>query len=157
MSNQRSLLQRAAVIVATGFGLGYSPIASGTVGSVWGVLLGWWMLDQLSLGPQIMTASALALLAVPVCDLAEKAFGRKDDGRIVADEFMTFPICVIGLPLSPLALLIAFLTNRVFDILKPPPARGLQAIRGGFGVVIDDVFAALYSLAANHLILRFLG
>lgn len=145
--------RRVAVLIATGGGLGYSPVASGTAGTLPGLLLVA-ILWPLGLTTQVVSAVLLALLAVPLCDIAEAHFKKKDDGHIVADEFMTFPICMIGLPLTPWVLAMAFVSNRVFDILKPPPARGLQALKGGLGIVIDDVFATLYSLAANHLAYR---
>lgn len=150
--------RKAAVWLATGGGLGYSPVASGTAGTLPGILIvallwpqgtGYPALPDLAL--QVVAALVLAVLAVPLCDIAEAHFKKKDDGHIVADEFMTFPICMLGLPLTPWVVAMAFVSNRVFDILKPPPARGLQALPGGFGIVIDDVFATLYSLAANHL------
>ena len=75
------------------------------------------------------------------------------DQRIVADEFLTFPICMIGLPVTLehwWLVAMAFLTFRICDILKPPPAHQLQRLHGGLGVVADDFFAALYSLGINH-------
>jgi len=139
------------VLLATGAGLGYSPVASGTFGTLPGLLIvsALW---HLGLTVQILACIVLAVLAVPLCEAAEDYFGGKDDGRIVADEFMTFPICMVGLPLNPWVLVMAFMTNRLFDILKPPPARSLQDLHGGFGIVIDDVFSSFYSLLANHLI-----
>ena len=149
--NTKTWTQRICMPLATGFGLGYSPFASGTAGTLLGVVIA---LSFVWMAPiaQIALAAALACLAVPICDVAEKSFGRKDDGRIVADEYMTFPICMIGLPVHPAVLALAFVTNRVFDIAKPPPARRLQRVRGGLGIVIDDVFAALYALAVNHAV-----
>lgn len=150
-----------AVLVATGFGLGYSPVASGTVGTLLAVPLVWGSAQLLSLPAgvvwQVVLATVLALLAIPVCGVAESRFGTKDDGRIVADEYLTFPICMIGLPWTWQVLLLSFLTCRFFDIVKPPPARRLQELHGGFGIVIDDVFASVYSLLVNHLTLRFCG
>ena len=136
---------------ATGAGFGYSPVASGTVGALWGIPI-LWALHAAGLSLPLFTVVALVLcvIAVPVCHDAEAVFGRKDDGRIVADEYVTFPLCMIGLPFDPVMLVIAFLTHRFFDILKLPPAAGLQRITGGLGIVIDDVAAAVYSLAANH-------
>jgi phosphatidylglycerophosphatase A len=141
---------KTALAVATGFGFGLSPIASGTVGTFWGLPLAWWFV-QLPVPWQIAVALALATLAVPFCDKAEAWFGHKDDGRIVADEYLTFPIAVIGLPLhqAPLMLVVAFVVCRIFDIVKPWPARKLQDCHGGYGIVIDDVFASAYALAAN--------
>ena len=150
------------IAAATGFGLGFSPIASGTVGSLWGFVLLVLMLplEQLPGGIvwQAMVAAALALIAIPICGIAEKHYGKKDDGRIVADEYLTFPICMLGIPWMecPWMLVIGFLTARLFDIIKPPPAYQSQAIGGGLGIVIDDVFACLYALGLNHLLYRWI-
>jgi phosphatidylglycerophosphatase A len=147
-----NLYQKWAVFAATGFGLGLvAPVAPGTVGSLPGVPLALWVTQQ-PLPLQVLACLGLALLAVPLCDVAEKVLGKKDDGRICADEWMLFPVSVIGLPLTQhLWLLpVCFVTARVCDIVKPPPARRLQAVRGGLGIVIDDLFASLYALALNH-------
>ncbi len=149
-------MHKVALLLATGFGLGYSPIASGTVGSIPGVLLVWFLFGRTGVMTEIVLAAVLTLLAIPICDVAEKHFKTKDDGRVVADEYMTFPVSMIGLPVHPVMLTLAFVTNRVFDIIKPPPARGLQRLTGGLGITIDDVFAALYSLAANWLLYIYL-
>lgn len=156
MIKDQSILTRFTVALATGFGLGFSPFASGTVGSLWGPLIVWGMhAIELKLVAQIVVAVVLALVAIPICDVAEKVYGKKDDGRIVADEFLTFPICMLGLPFSMefwWVLPMCFVTNRIFDILKLPPARGLQDLHGGFGIVIDDVIACVHSLIVNHLL-----
>ena len=146
---------RAVLLMATGFGLGLSPVASGTAGTVPGLFIAW-ALAYAAVGWQIAAGAILAAAAIPVCDLAERHFGRKDDGRIVADEYLTFPLCVIGLPIvsEPWILAVAFVTNRAFDVIKPFPARRLQKLPGGLGIVADDVFSSLYALAANHLIFR---
>ncbi len=149
----QTLGSRMVVGLATGFGLGYSPIASGTVGSLPGVLivvlvgwLGWsWPL-------QALAAAVMTLAAVPICGHAEDRFGRKDDGRIVADEYLTYLICMIGIPWQahPWFLAVAFVVNRIMDIAKPPPARQAQGLAGGIGIVLDDVLACFYALAVNH-------
>ena len=146
------VLKQINLWLATGFGFGYSPIASGTVGCLWGLPMVWcvWTYGGVGVGGQIVFAVIMALIAIPICHGAEAHFGKKDDGRIVADEYMTFPICMIGLPTVPWVMVMCFLTNRFFDILKPPPARQLQVLKGGLGIVIDDVLAMFYSLAVNH-------
>ncbi|MDR2849728.1 MAG: phosphatidylglycerophosphatase A [Verrucomicrobiota bacterium] len=144
--------QKLSVFAATGFGLGLAaPIAPGTVGSLPGVVLALWTTQQTPV-LQILVCLGMTFLAVPICDVAERVLGKKDDGRICADEWMLFPICVIGLPLAQhLWLLpVCFVVARVCDIIKPPPARQLQAVHGGIGIVIDDFFASLYALAVNH-------
>jgi phosphatidylglycerophosphatase A len=142
------------VLLATGFGLGLSPVASGTFGALLGVPLVYVLFSWQTEWPvQAIIGVVLAAVAVPICDKAEKALGgKKDDGRIVADEYLTVPLTLIGLPMSPAMLLVAFLSHRIFDIIKPPPARGLQRLPGGLGITIDDFFSSLYALGANWLI-----
>ena len=144
-------MKQLSILLATGFGLGLSPVASGTVGTLLGLPLVYGLAQVGALPFQIGVVILLSLLAVPICSVAEKHFQTKDDGRIVADEYLTFPICMLGLPLHPVVLLVAFLSNRFFDIVKIPPAFQLQRLKGGWGIVMDDVVAALYSLAFNHL------
>ena len=148
---------RLCLFVASGFGLGLvAPVAPGTVGSLPGVALAY-ATTLLPTGVQIPLCTALALLAIPFCGVAERVLGIKDDGRITADEWMLFPIALIGIPLHDLpwwSMLGFFGVVRVVDIIKPWPCRGLQSIPGGRGIVIDDFIANLYSLAINWLLWR---
>lgn len=148
-------MKKLVLFLATGCGIGlFVPFAPGTFGSLPGVALAWWMASWAP-SVQALVALALAAAAIPVCSIAEKMLGVKDDGRITADEWMLYPIAVLGLPLQTLpfwALAVFFAVVRLVDIVKPPPARQLQAFHGGFGIVIDDFFANLYSLAINWTI-----
>lgn len=146
-----NLLRRVAVVLATGLGLGYSPVAPGTVGSIWGVLIAL-AINATWHEPwkQALLGLVLAAIAIPICDAGEKHLGTKDPHPVVADEYLTFPLCVIGLPAVPWIFGVAFVSNRVMDILKPFPARQAQVLPGGLGIVVDDVLSALYSLAFNH-------
>ncbi len=137
--------------LAVGFGAGWSPVMPGTVGTLVGLPLAWGVMRIGGWGLQAAVCAALALLAVPICGVAEKMIGGKDPGCVVADEYLTLPITVIGLA-SPWALLSGFVLHRLFDISKPPPIRQLQHIHGGFGIVVDDVLAALLALGVNHLL-----
>jgi len=146
-------VKRIVLLLATGLGLGLSPVAPGTVGTLLGVLI---VIVTAGLGVpwQVALAVTLAALSIPICGHAEKHFGKKDDHRIVADEYLTFYLCVIGLPwaVHPWLLALAFVTHRLFDIVKPPPAYRLQSLRGGLGVAVDDIVASLYALGVNHLV-----
>ena len=148
-------MKKFSLFIATGFGLGLiAPVAPGTVGSVPGVALAY-AVCALPLWLQIPVCMALTLLAVPFCEIAERILGVHDDGRITADEWMLYPIALIGIPILDLpwtAMAVFFAVIRLVDIVKPPPARQLQAFHGGFGIVIDDFFANLYSLAINWTI-----
>jgi phosphatidylglycerophosphatase A len=158
------ILDRLTLLVATSFGLGYAPIASGTFGAVPGLMVAygvavWCSYSSMNIAAQViwqaLFAVLLCVLAVPVCDVAEQYFQKKDDGRIVADEALTFPVCTIGLPLTLVPwwmLCVFFVVNRVCDIIKPPPARKIQDLPGGLGIVADDFFACLYALAINWTI-----
>jgi phosphatidylglycerophosphatase A len=74
--------------------------------------------------------------------------GGKDPGAIVIDEVAGMTLSVLALPLTPAVLAVAFVFFRVFDVVKPPPARGSQSLQGGVGVMADDLIAGLYTLAA---------
>lgn len=144
--------EKLCLFVASGFGLGLvAPVAPGTIGSLPGVALAY-ATTLLPLWLQIPVCTGFAILAIPFCDVAEKALGIKDDGRITADEWMLYPLALVGIPLASLpwwSMLVFFAVVRAIDIVKPWPARGLQRIPGGRGIVIDDFVANLYSLAVN--------
>lgn len=140
--------------IAVGFGTGLSPIMPGTFGTLVGLPLAWGLMHVPGVWMQSAICIALTLAAIPICGAAEKMIGRKDPGCIVADEYLTLPITVIGLA-SPWALLSGFVLHRIFDITKPPPIKQLQHIHGGFGITIDDFLAALIALGLNHAIFRF--
>ena len=145
--------RRIVLLLATGLGLGLSPFASGTAGTLPGVVI---VLAMSGLAPiwQVVSALAMVGLAVPICHAAEAIYEKKDDGRIVADEYLTFPLCVLWLPWPEHLWLLglAFVTHRLLDIIKPPPARQLQELKGGVGIVVDDLVSSLYALALNHAV-----
>ncbi|RZO84800.1 MAG: phosphatidylglycerophosphatase A [Kiritimatiellaceae bacterium] len=144
-------MNRVILLFATGFGLGRSAVMPGTIGCLVGVPLSWGLMQLDHVLLQVMVAIFFVLVAVPLCGSAESLIGEKDSQMIVADEFLTLPICVIGFS-EPLFLLTGFVFHRIFDITKPPPIRQLQDIGGGVGVVVDDVLAALLALGCNVLL-----
>ena len=143
------------LFMATGCGISlFVPFAPGTFGSLPGVALAY-AIALLPVWAQIPACLALTLLAIPVCGRAESILGIRDDGRISADEWMLFPIAVVGLPLLSLpwwAMAVFFGVVRLIDIIKPPPAKRLQSLPGGRGIVVDDLIANLYALAVNWII-----
>lgn len=82
--------------LATGFGLGLAPMAPGTFGSLLGIPLAWWLLSR-PLVQQSAIIAVLLVLAVPVCQVAARHYAGLDHGSIVADEYLAFPLAVIGL------------------------------------------------------------
>ncbi len=130
--------------LATGFGLGLAPFAPGTFGSLLGVPLAWWLLSR-PMGQQGLVIAVLLVLAVPVCHIAAWHYDGLDHGSIVADEYVAFPLAVIGLAAArhPVVMALGFGVYRFFDALKPPPIHLAEYVQGGFGIVLDDVIAAL--------------
>ncbi len=150
-----SFSQRLNVWLGTGLGLGLvAPCAPGTFGSLPGVAVACLFAAWLPVWAQIVACLVLTLLAVPICTSSERTLKKKDDGRISADEWMLYPIATIGLPLTEVWWLIpvTFVVIRVLDILKLPPARQIQYLPEGWGIVADDFASQLYALALNWAI-----
>ena len=151
----RSITDRLALVVATVGGVGYSPVAPGTAGSLVAVAILW--LAPFSRFGLIAYFIVVTLVGVWAAHRAEGLIGGKDPGAIVIDEVAGMTLSVLALPLTPAVLVIAFVLFRVFDVVKPPPARGSQSLRGGVGVVVDDLIAGLYTLAVVGVLSGVLG
>jgi phosphatidylglycerophosphatase A len=130
---------------ATGFGSGYSPIASGTAGSVVGVAI-FVLIHDLSWQAYLAVTVAITAIGIPISTRAEKIFGQKDSGKIVIDEIAGQLIALFAVPFTVPAVAAGFFLFRFFDILKPG-FRRLEKIEGGLGIMIDDVLAGLLALA----------
>jgi phosphatidylglycerophosphatase A len=89
---------------------------------------------------------AVVVVGIWASHRVEVALGRTDPGVIVIDEVAGMMVAVLLVPRTPAVLLCAFLLFRLFDVWKPFPAREAQALRGGFGVVVDDLIAGFYAL-----------
>jgi phosphatidylglycerophosphatase A len=139
------LLDRIAVLVATVGGAGFSPLAPGTVGSAITALLLW--VVPFSRDGLAVFFAAVTIVGVWAADRAERRLGGKDPGAIVIDEVAGMTLAVLAFPLTVPVLVAGFVLFRIFDVLKPPPARASQVLRGGVGVMIDDLIAGLYALA----------
>ncbi len=140
-----SATTRVAVAIATVGGVGWAPVAPGTVASaLTAVVLG---LVPLSRTGVIIGFVAVTLIGTWAAEHAERALGDKDPGAIVIDEVAGMTLSVLLLPLTVPVLAVAFVLFRVFDVLKPSPARQAQALPGGLGVMVDDLIAGLYALA----------
>ncbi len=92
------------------------------------------------------TLAVVVVVGTWASNRVEEFLERKDPGLIVIDEVAGMMVSVALLPRTPLVLFCAFLLFRLFDIWKPFPAREAQALRGGIGVVVDDLIAGVYAL-----------
>ena len=144
MAPSRSLLSVGAEVLATGAGSGYSPVAPGTAGSAVGLLL-FWPLACLPLAGQVGATLVLFVLGgVAAARVAARA-GQKDPGIVVVDEVVGQWVSLLLLPLTPLTAALGFFLFRIMDVLKPWPARDLERLPGGWGIMADDVMAGVYA------------
>ena len=145
-------MNRFFLLIATGFGVGYSPLAPGTLGTLIAIPV-YYFLSEIPSPLYEITLPCFFLLAVWVSEKTEAVLGKKDDPRIVIDEMMGFFITMLWLPKTPLFLLAGFILFRFFDIFKPFPIRRFEKVRGGFGVVLDDVMAGIFANVILHFII----
>jgi phosphatidylglycerophosphatase A len=139
------------LLLATGLGVGHSPIAPGTLGTLLAIPI-YYFLSEIPFPLYEITLIGFFFLAVWVSEKTEAVFGKKDDQRIVIDEMMGFFITMLWVPKTPLFILVGFILFRFFDILKPFPIRRLEKrLKGGWGVVLDDVMAGVYANILLHL------
>lgn len=139
------------LILSTGFGVGYSPIVPGTLGTLLAIPI-YLFLSEIPSPIYELTLIGFFFLSVWISEGAEQFFGKKDDRRIVIDEIMGFFITLLWLQKTLLVIVIGFILFRFFDILKPFPIRRIEKRwRGGYGVVLDDVIAGIYANILIHL------
>jgi len=139
-------------LLATGFGVGYSPIAPGTLGTLVAILI-YYFLSEIPSPLYEITLIGFFFLSVWISENAERDFGKKDDQRIVIDEVIGFLVSMLWIPKTIRFVIIGFFLFRFFDILKPFPIRRLEkGFKGGFGVVLDDVVAGVYANIVLRLI-----
>ncbi len=177
--------------IATGGFSGYAPWASGTVGSLVGILI--YLVPGASSPPVLASLIILGFFAgrvsaarvaastghnlTTMARMTKNLFQPRKPGQpgedgppggagaashpdpsiVVIDEIVGMWIALLFLPKTLPALLIAFTTFRVFDIVKPPPAAGLERVGNGWGIMLDDVVAGLYAAAATHATLWIIG
>jgi phosphatidylglycerophosphatase A len=120
-------------------------VASGTVGSLV-TLIALWLIPFTTLA-LLVTLATVTLVGIWAGSRVERAIDAKDPGIIVIDEVAGMLVSVLFLPRTIPVLVTAFLLFRLFDIWKPFPARQLQEMHGGVGVMLDDLIAGAYALA----------
>lgn len=149
-----------AKILATGFGAGFSPVAPGTAGSLLAAGL-YWLFPDSSRGWEhaapLLVATVLGFfVGVWASRETEKAYGE-DAGRIVIDEVVGMWVVMLWVPKTWKLLLVGFLLCRFFDIVKPFPAARSQRVGGGWGVMLDDLFAGIYGNLVLQVVWRGFG
>ena len=156
----RALLNKVALrspdgLLAFGFGSGLSPFAPGTMGTLIAIPFAF-ALKGLEAPAFWVALFLLFWLGVYVCDRVSQKLGVHDHGGIVWDEMVGYWLSIAFVPLQWHWLLAAFVLFRFFDIVKPWPIRELdKKVRGGFGIMIDDILAAVFTIVCLALLQRF--
>ena len=144
-------MKRFVVILASGFGVGFIPIAPGTMGTLLAIPI-YLFFSAIPFPPYELTLIAFFFLASWISGSAQQYWRKRDDQRIVIDEMMGFFLTMLWVPKTFLFIFLGFILFRFFDIVKPPPIRRMERFRRGFGVVLDDVLAGVYANVLLHLI-----
>ncbi len=149
-------MTRLAVFLATAGYSGYFPIAPGTVGSAVGLVL---YAAMRWLDPPYFAAAELAVIVclfvagVWAGTTAERYFGGIDPGPIVLDEVVGMLLTLAFIPVGVTGAVAGFFLFRIFDVIKPFPARRFEALHGGLGVMADDAMAAVYANVSLRLLM----
>ena len=147
-----------AWILGTFFGAGLLKPGPGTYGSIAALLLWFGSIHLLHPSPlaqaigTIIAAIAVTLIGIPAATIVARESNRKDPGHVVIDEAAGQLIALIAIPADWKHAALSLLLFRAFDIFKPPPIRQLERLPEGTGIMLDDVAAGLFALAAAQII-----
>ncbi len=142
---QQVALKTPTGFLAFGFGSGLAPFAPGTFGTL-AAIPPYLLLAQLTWPVYVLVLLLTFVFGIYLCDQASKNLGVHDHGGIVWDEFVGFWITLFMIPPEWYWILLGFVLFRFFDIVKPFPIKWLdKKVKGGFGIMIDDVIAGLFA------------
>lgn len=139
---------KAALILATWFGSGLMPMASGTFGTLAAVPL--LLFGCLGTGWSVVALGLITVTAFWASHRTQELLGREDPSEVVIDEAAGFYVTLFLLPITWQSVALGFLLFRFFDIVKPWPVRQAERLKGGLGIVMDDLLAGVYA----HLLVR---
>ena len=153
MSPATKISRALVTFVASGAFVGFVPVVPGTAGSLLGLLLvrlaicSIWQYSPIGF---LMLFGVVFIAACRVADRAERIFGEPDSPAIVLDEILGMVATMFGNRIGWPWLIAGFTLFRLFDIIKPWPASRFDRIRGGVGVMLDDLAAAFYANFTLH-------
>ncbi len=148
---------RMVLGIATMGPCGHARVAPGTFGSAAGLLTFWAVRATGSLAVELAVLLAVTAVGVVAATRAESATGRRDPGLIVIDETAGMLLTLAAVPVGLGGAVVGFLAFRLFDIVKPFPARRAERLPGGLGVMADDLVAGLYAQVLLRLFLWVTG
>jgi len=129
------------ILIGSGLFSGFIPVAPATFSCIISIIL-WWLIPAKI--PYIIIGLSLFIMGIFISDRLSKIWGN-DPKKVTIDEYASFLLPLYFTPKSFIPLLIAFVLFRFFDIVKPPPIRSLEKLPGGWGIMLDDLLAAVYT------------
>jgi len=153
LSEPQGLIDRLAMLLSSGLGVGYVPAGAGTVGSLWGPVL-YHLLPECTFSLVLLYGTpVVTLLGVFAATRCERFWGH-DPGRVVIDEVAGMMVALLFLPLNAAVVWTGFLLFRVFDIFKPQPVGIAEKLPRGWGVMMDDIVAGVYANLILQVLVR---
>lgn len=146
-------MRKRIKLITSFFYLGHSPFMPGTIGSLGGLIVYFLVRNNEILYG--FTILFLFMLGVLFAGEAERIYNRKDAKMIVIDEVAGMLLALFCVPFSIFSVVLGFFLFRIFDILKPFPAKRIEKLSGSMGVMFDDIIAALYTNLILQIIFRF--
>ena len=140
-------MKQLGVALATVGGAGFFPIAPGTVGSAVAVLI-YFGTRHWSWPAQLALLAGITIVGIWAADVTAKALNREDPGPVVIDEVAGHLVTLLMTGAGFYGAIVGFLIFRIFDIIKPWPARQLEDLPGGVGIMADDLMAGVYGWVA---------
>lgn len=145
-------MKRRVKLITSFFYLGHSPFMPGTMGSLAGLMI--YFVVRASDVLYGFVILFLFFLGVMFAGEAEKIYKSKDASMIVIDEACGMLLALFFVPSNPYSIIIGFFLFRIFDILKPPPAKRMERLTGSLGIMFDDIVAGLYTNIILQIIFR---
>jgi phosphatidylglycerophosphatase A len=146
-------VKRVVILLATGCLVGYSPLVPGTTGTLVAIPI-YFLLSRLSSLYYLGVLLGAIYVGIWASDRAEVFFQSRDCKYIVIDEIVGFLVAMFLIPPTLRNILLGFVLFRAFDIIKPFPIRRVEErVRGGYGVVLDDIIAGIYTNLVIHFLL----
>ena len=146
-------MRKRIKLVTSFFYLGHSPFMPGTMGSLGGLAVYFLVRNnEILYGFSILF---LFVLGIMFSGEAEKVYKQKDAKMIVIDEACGMLLALFFVPMNLFAVILGFFLFRIFDILKPPPAKKMEKLTGSLGIMFDDIVAAIYTNLILQVIFRF--
>ena len=131
-------------LYCTFFFLGYSPVAPGTAGTI-GAIFIFYIISGLSWLSYLLTILLMSIFSIFITNKILKYYKSDDPSEIVIDEVCGYLFTMFLVPLSWVNITIGFILFRIFDVVKPYPIKRVENLKGGYGIIIDDVLDGIYS------------